>query len=339
MNIKVFASWVILGTAVLCLTAVVANAQISGTNCLAQATTEAKISCLTNLITQLTSQVVAFQSSQSNSQTQWCHTFNSNMGYAQSGSAEVGYLHTALQKQGISFAPDTGNTYSEGTSQSIMKFQKNYGISQTGYTGPLTRAKLNSLYACNQSHNQTTVQASASQTGCSIPTVNCGSTGGSNVTADATTSSTDQCYAHYTCNGISYESAKSACTSAGGNLVTITSQAEQDKVLSLNKYGWIGLDDKATEGTFQWVTGEPLSFTVWAWPPAPDDSKWHSLQGEDCVENYFNGGYSNYSAVGLWNDFPCDNPEFGDGLRVPGFICEFEREESPSSCIPGQRCA
>ena len=63
----------------------------------------------------------------------WCHTFNTNLGYAQSGTAEVGYLHTALQKQGISFAPDTGNTYSTGTAGAVQKFQKKYGISQTGY--------------------------------------------------------------------------------------------------------------------------------------------------------------------------------------------------------------
>ncbi|AFS83504.1 LamG-like jellyroll fold domain-containing protein [Candidatus Nitrosopumilus sediminis] len=50
-----------------------------------------------------------------------------------------------------------------------------------------------------------------------------------------------------------------------GHLVTITSQAEQDCVDLLvgSDRAYIGLTDVSFEGTFVWVTGEPLSYTNW----------------------------------------------------------------------------
>ena len=87
----------------------------------------------------------------------WCHTFNQNLGYAQSGSSEVGYLHTALDKEGISYSPDTGNIYGEATMSAVTQFQNKYAssvlapyglISGTGYVGVSTKTKLNALYGC-----------------------------------------------------------------------------------------------------------------------------------------------------------------------------------------------
>ena len=55
--------------------------------------------------------------------------------------------------------------------------------------------------------------------------------------------------------------------SLGGHLVTINDQDENDFVFS--EFGspvrnlWIGLTDEAVEGTFVWVSGEPVSFTNW----------------------------------------------------------------------------
>ncbi len=78
----------------------------------------------------------------------WCHTFSANLGYANSGISEVGYLHTALTNEGISFFPDTGNTYSVATARAVQQFQLKYGISGSGYFGPSTKAKMNAIYAC-----------------------------------------------------------------------------------------------------------------------------------------------------------------------------------------------
>jgi len=140
-----------LATAVLVF-APTTPASAQTTDCLSLATTDQQIACLTNLIAELTAQVNALtvQQTASNAQVSkaWCHDFNTNLGWAQSGSAEVGYLHTALEKEGISYAPDTGNTYYTGTSNAVIVFQGYYGIYQGGYVGPQTRAQLNVLYGC-----------------------------------------------------------------------------------------------------------------------------------------------------------------------------------------------
>ena len=87
----------------------------------------------------------------------WCYTFYNNLGYTNSGSNEVVNLHTALQKQGISYSPDGVNIYSSGTSQGIIQFQAKYGISpQSGYVGYKTRAELNQLYGCKITATTTT---------------------------------------------------------------------------------------------------------------------------------------------------------------------------------------
>ena len=81
----------------------------------------------------------------------WCHNFNTNFGYGASGGSEVGHLHKALEKEDISFAPDTGNKFSknQGTVSAVIAFQQKYSISPlSGFVGPLTRAKLNQLYGC-----------------------------------------------------------------------------------------------------------------------------------------------------------------------------------------------
>ena len=43
---------------------------------------------------------------------------------------------------------------------------------------------------------------------------------------------------------------------------------------------WIGLNDAASEGTFAWVSGEPVTYTNWA-PGEPNNAG-----GEDYVHVY-----------------------------------------------------
>src|SRR5207248_589334 len=54
--------------------------------------------------------------------------------------------------------------------------------------------------------------------------------------------------------------ARDYCASLGGHLVTITSPAENTFVQNLAGAGdkWMGLTDSAVEGTFVWITGEPV---------------------------------------------------------------------------------
>ena len=147
-KIKYFLITAVLATAILCSAGAVS----------AQTDNSASIVQLQAQIANLLAQIQTLQSQQSTTPTPpatpaaWCHTFNTNLGYANPGTAEVGYLHTALQKEDISYAPDTGNQYTgtngKGTVYAVKQFQKKYGLTQIGYVGPATRKKLNVLYGC-----------------------------------------------------------------------------------------------------------------------------------------------------------------------------------------------
>jgi hypothetical protein len=98
---------------------------------------------------------------------------------------------------------------------------------------------------------------------------------------------------------LSWHQARDYCASLGGHLVTIQSQFEDSFVYDLDPWGWIGLSDELQEGSWQWVTGEPLTYTNWA-PGQPDP------QPED---------YAHYQSDG-WHDWPI--------LVGSSFVCEWE---------------
>lgn len=116
-----------------------------------------KVSAITeaerqNLILQLQNQINLIMQQISALQSQpavTCHQFNVNLGYLNSGNSEVGYLHSILNNEGISFLPDSGNVYGTSTMNAVKLLQKKYGINQTGYVGPATRAALNNAYKCS----------------------------------------------------------------------------------------------------------------------------------------------------------------------------------------------
>jgi hypothetical protein len=83
--------------------------------------------------------------------------------------------------------------------------------------------------------------------------------------------------------------AKQACINMGGHLVTSTSLAENNFLFSLWPNGWIGLTDEVTEGVWQWVTGEPYSWSYW------NSGEPNNAGNEDYIQ--FVGG-------GRWNDLP-----------------------------------
>jgi len=72
--------------------------------------------------------------------------------------------------------------------------------------------------------------------------------------------------------GGDYHNGLDMCADAGGHLVTITSQGEQDFVLAmLMQYGgganhlWLGLDDLDNDGIYTWVTGEEINYDISGW--------------------------------------------------------------------------
>ncbi|MCX6722523.1 MAG: peptidoglycan-binding protein, partial [Candidatus Staskawiczbacteria bacterium] len=80
--------------------------------------------------------------------TTWCHTFNSNIGMGATGD-DLQALEQALRKENIfPISQEYYGPFDEQLAGYVVKFQKKYGIMQTGYVGPLTRARLNSLYKC-----------------------------------------------------------------------------------------------------------------------------------------------------------------------------------------------
>ncbi len=106
--------------------------------------------------------------------------------------------------------------------------------------------------------------------------------------------------------GKTWAEVQSYCVSTGsGHLATLTSAEEQAFVLSLYEEFdpaallsgiWIGYSDARSEGTWEWVTGEPgvsgndSTYSNWA-PGEPND--WGGA--EDCA--VLQGGN--------WNDVPC----------------------------------
>lgn len=62
------------------------------------------------------------------------------------------------------------------------------------------------------------------------------------------------------------ETAHANAIALGGHLVTINSAAENTFVsaMSPTNYMWIGYTDKDVEGTFRWITDEPVTYTNWA---------------------------------------------------------------------------
>lgn len=79
----------------------------------------------------------------------FCHNFNNDITVGNKGD-EIVALKTALHIANGTFEPlDIPSVFNEDTAATVVSFQAKYGIRQTGYVGPLTRAKLNKLYGCD----------------------------------------------------------------------------------------------------------------------------------------------------------------------------------------------
>jgi cysteine-rich repeat protein len=91
----------------------------------------------------------------------------------------------------------------------------------------------------------------------------------------------------------SWSAARAGCEAQGGHLATLTDAAEDAAVSALQDQSdpWFGFEDLAVEGTWRWITGEPVTYTFWN-TGEPNDAG--GL--EDCGQYY----------VGItWNDNNC----------------------------------
>lgn len=113
---------------------------------------QAQIAQLTAQIAQLTAQLTQLLAGQPS----WCYTFKQNLGYKDSGTADVTFLQTALQKEGV-YTGTIDSYYGISTLEAVISFQVKYkadvltpwGLTRgTGFVGAKTIKKLNELYGC-----------------------------------------------------------------------------------------------------------------------------------------------------------------------------------------------
>jgi hypothetical protein len=93
----------------------------------------------------------------------------------------------------------------------------------------------------------------------------------------------------------------------GGTLTIIDDQAENDWIYAtFGYYGglprnlWIGCTDAAMEGTWVWVTGQPLTYSNWA---ASSGEPNNSGGGENCGQIF--PPFEVAGRASLWNDIDC----------------------------------
>ncbi|XP_078378069.1 uncharacterized protein LOC144661244 [Oculina patagonica] len=103
-----------------------------------------------------------------------------------------------------------------------------------------------------------------------------------------------------------WTAARYKCQNQGGNLVSITSQQEQDFITfhyQRKSAGniWIGLNDRALERGFSWSDGSPVTYLNWL-PGEPNDK----TGLENCIEMW--------PPSRGWNDQPCGDKR--------GYICK-----------------
>jgi hypothetical protein len=117
-------------------------------------------------------------------------------------------------------------------------------------------------------------------------------------------SANGHCY-EYVAEAVTWLAARDACVNRGAYLATIADADENAFVSTLCGCDrWIGLNDLLVEGTFVWVTGEPVAYTNWS-PGEPSNNS----GVQHCVR---------MAADARWDDDECQ-AETG---RMHEYICE-----------------
>ena len=95
---------------------------------------------------------------------------------------------------------------------------------------------------------------------------------------------------------MTWAEAEAYAVSVGGHLVTINDQIEQDWLAApfTQPKLWIGMNDRAVEGTWVWSSGEPVTYENWT-PGEPNN-----YQGEDAAVMNWTDPWGMFG----WNDLP-----------------------------------
>ncbi|XP_063819493.1 pulmonary surfactant-associated protein D-like [Pseudophryne corroboree] len=101
-----------------------------------------------------------------------------------------------------------------------------------------------------------------------------------------------------------YDESKLICSKEGGQMATPQNEKENQAVLDViqqyNRFPYLGITDKQTEGTFRYSNGEIIKYSDWK-PGEPNQTG-----DEDCVEMNLDG---------KWNDRVCSEKRL--------IVCEF----------------
>jgi len=104
---------------------------------------------------------------------------------------------------------------------------------------------------------------------------------------------------------MTWASASATCSGAGAHLVTVTSPGEQGFLASLIAGRcWNGLYRGGGSCTWQWVTGEPATYT--AWDPGQPSS---TCGDQDCGDFWYGPGWT-------WDDYWC--------AMTARYVCEWD---------------
>ena len=104
---------------------------------------------------------------------------------------------------------------------------------------------------------------------------------------------------------MSWQEAQNLATKMGGNLVTINDEKENQWLIETlitpeTNFLWIGINDQAVEGEFNWASGEKSNYFNWAIGEPNNNPK---QGGEDFgVINGLNNPFNRL--VGTWSDAP-----------------------------------
>lgn len=123
-----------------------------------------------------------------------------------------------------------------------------------------------------------------------------------------------------------------------GHLLTVNSSAEHTFIESIwagqfvnsaqrnATWAWIGLTDENEEGNFEWITGEPLTFT--AWNIGQPNNEIYRGQDEDYVHYWFAVDGEPFS----WNDSVSPAANANNGLQI-GYFVEYSPASVPEPAI------
>lgn len=115
---------------------------------------------------------------------------------------------------------------------------------------------------------------------------------------------------YYLLTETSWTAAEAEAVALGGHLVTINDEAEHNWVYStfghlggVPRSLWIGLRESNVEGTYEWVSGTPLSYTNWG---ANEPNNAYGGESYGMII----GNNAPASHLGRWNDYKNDSEPY-----------------------------